>query len=102
MPKVIDFGVAKAIEQRLTEQTLFTEFGAVIGTPEYMSPEQAEPDRLGHRHAQRHLFAGRAALRAADRHDAVRREDDCTQAAFDEMRRIIREDEPPKPSTRLS
>jgi len=40
VPKVIDFGIAKAIDQRLTERTLFTEFGAVIGTPEYMSPEQ--------------------------------------------------------------
>ncbi len=42
VPKVIDFGVAKAIDQRLTERTMFTEFGAVIGTLEYMSPEQAE------------------------------------------------------------
>ena len=40
-PKIIDFGVAKAIDQRLTERTLFTELGMVIGTPEYMSPEQA-------------------------------------------------------------
>ena len=42
VPKIIDFGVAKAIDQRLTERTLFTHFGALIGTPEYMSPEQAE------------------------------------------------------------
>ena len=42
VPKVIDFGVAKATTQPLTEQTLFTEFGAVVGTLEYMSPEQAE------------------------------------------------------------
>jgi len=42
VPKVIDFGVAKAIEQRLTEKTLYTEFGQLVGTPEYMSPEQAE------------------------------------------------------------
>ncbi len=41
VPKVIDFGVAKAIEQRLTEQTIFTQLGAIVGTPEYMSPEQA-------------------------------------------------------------
>ena len=45
VPKVIDFGVAKATGQRLTEQTLFTEFGTVVGTPEYMSPEQAERER---------------------------------------------------------
>ena len=42
MPKIIDFGVAKATAQRLTERTMFTELGALIGTPEYMSPEQAE------------------------------------------------------------
>jgi eukaryotic-like serine/threonine-protein kinase len=42
VPKIIDFGVAKAIDQRLTERTLFTHYGALIGTPEYMSPEQAE------------------------------------------------------------
>ena len=42
VPKIIDFGVAKATQQRLTERTLFTEQGIMIGTPEYMSPEQAE------------------------------------------------------------
>ena len=46
VPKVIDFGVAKATGQQLTEQTLFTEFGAVVGTLEYMSPEQAELNNL--------------------------------------------------------
>ena len=42
VPKIIDFGLAKATTQHLTEQTLYTEFGAILGTPEYMSPEQAE------------------------------------------------------------
>src|SRR6266545_1000335 len=46
VPKVIDFGVAKATEQRLTERTMFTGFGDVIGTLEYMSPEQAEVNQL--------------------------------------------------------
>src|SRR5262249_39811404 len=46
VPKVIDFGVAKATGQKLTEMTLFTGIGAVIGTPEYMSPEQAQLDNL--------------------------------------------------------
>ena len=47
VPKVIDFGVAKAIDQRLTEQTLVTQQGLLVGTLEYMSPEQAEPGRAG-------------------------------------------------------
>jgi serine/threonine-protein kinase len=42
VPKIIDFGVAKALHSRLTEQTLFTEQGRIIGTPAYMSPEQAD------------------------------------------------------------
>ena len=46
VPKVIDFGVAKATGPKLTERTLFTEFGAVLGTLEYMSPEQAEMNQL--------------------------------------------------------
>jgi WD40 repeat protein/serine/threonine protein kinase len=47
VPKVIDFGIAKATEQRLTERTLFTQFGMMVGTFEYMSPEQAEMSALG-------------------------------------------------------
>ena len=46
MPKVIDFGIAKAVNQRLTEKTLFTDFAQMIGTPAYMSPEQAEMSSL--------------------------------------------------------
>lgn len=46
VPKVIDFGVAKALHQKLTDRTMVTEFGAVIGTPEYMAPEQAEFNAL--------------------------------------------------------
>ena len=74
VPKIIDFGVAKATAQRLTEKTMFTEFGQVIGTLEYMSPEQAQLQPARRRHPQRRLFAGRAALRALDRHDALRAE----------------------------
>ena len=65
VPKVIDFGVAKAIDQRLTEKTLFTQLGAIIGTLEYMSPEQAETRRMDIDTRTRRLCAGRAALRAA-------------------------------------
>ena len=71
VPKVIDFGVAKATAQKLTERTMFTEFGQVLGTMEYMSPEQVEVQPARHRHPQRHLFAGRAALRALGRLDAL-------------------------------
>ncbi len=62
VPKVIDFGVAKAIDQRLTERTMFTEFGAVIGTLEYMSPEQAEMGALDIDTRSGHLLARRDAL----------------------------------------
>ena len=79
VPKVIDFGVAKATAQKLTERTMFTEFGQVIGTMEYMSPEQGEVQPARHRHPQRHLFAGRAALRAAGRHQRRLRENGCTR-----------------------
>ncbi len=102
VPKVIDFGVAKATEQTLTERTLFTQYGTLVGTLEYMSPEQAEINQPRRRYPQRHLLAGRAVVRAADRAarrspQAVRRPRACC-----EILRMIREEEPPRPSTRLS
>ena len=71
MPKVIDFGIAKATEGRLTDATVYTQLLHFIGTPAYMSPEQAEMSGLGHRHALGHLQPGRVALRTADRQDAI-------------------------------
>ena len=59
---MIDFGVAKAIDQQLTPETLFTRFAEMIGTPLYMSPEQAEMSSLDIDTRSRHLFAGRAAV----------------------------------------
>ena len=71
VPKIIDFGIAKAIHQPLTEKTLFTGHGRMMGTPMYMSPEQAEMSGLDVDTRKRHLLAGRAALRIAHRQHAV-------------------------------
>ena len=101
VPKVIDFGVAKATAQRLTERTMFTEFGQVLGTMEYMSPEQAKFNQLDIDTRSDiyslgvllyELLTGSTPFEGKRLHEA----------AFDEMLRIIREEEPPKPSTRLS
>ena len=102
VPKVIDFGVAKATGQTLTEQTLFTGFGGMVGTPEYMSPGAGRAQQPGHRHPQRRLLAGRAAVRAADRHDAGGPQGAGQGGARWRCLRIVREDEPPRPSTELS
>jgi len=102
VPKVIDFGVAKATQQqRLTDLTLFTQFEQMVGTPLYMSPEQAELSGLDIDTRSDiyslgvllyELLAGRTPF------DPAR----LMQAGYDEMRRVIREEEPQKPSTFLS
>ena len=101
VPKIIDFGVAKATNQRLTEKTVFTQQGYLIGTPEYMSPEQAEMTGLDVDTTTDIYSLGvllYELLVGALPFDpkTLRR------AGFDEIRRMIREDEPPKPTTRLS
>lgn len=98
--KVIDFGVAKAVGQQLTEQTVFTEFGQIIGTIEYMSPEQAKLNQLDIDTRTDIYSLGvllYELLTGEPPFDRLR----LRSAAFDEMLRIIREEEPPKPSTRL-
>jgi eukaryotic-like serine/threonine-protein kinase len=98
--KVIDFGIAKATASRLTEKTLFTEHKQLIGTPEYMSPEQAEgsldidtrTDVYSLGVLLYELLTGSTPFGTKD----------LRSAAYAEMQRIIREVEPPKPSTRLS
>jgi serine/threonine protein kinase/tetratricopeptide (TPR) repeat protein len=99
--KVIDFGVAKATGQRLTEKTLFTEFGAVIGTLEYMSPEQAELNNQDIDTRSDIYSLGVLLYELLTGTTPLTRQQ-LTLAAFSETLRIIREDEPPKPSTRLS
>jgi non-specific serine/threonine protein kinase/serine/threonine-protein kinase len=101
VPKVIDFGIAKAIDQRLTERTLFTQFGAVIGTPEYMSPEQAQMGGLDIDTRSDIYSLGVLLYELLTGSTPLRRET-LRQAAFNEMLRRIKEEEPPKPSTRLS
>jgi len=101
VPKVIDFGTAKALNRELTDRTAFTELGVLIGTPEYMSPEQAQltgqdidttTDIYSLGVLLYELLGGALPFDSTN----LRR------AAYDEIRRIIREEEPPKPSERFS
>src|SRR5437867_1446394 len=101
VPKVIDFGVAKATEQRLTERTLFTQYGTMVGTLEYMSPEQAEMSALGVDTRSDIYSLGvllYELLTGSTPLDRTR----VREAAYGEVLRMIKEEEPPKPSTRLS
>ena len=101
VPKVIDFGIAKATDHRLTEKTLFTEFRQIIGTPEYMSPEQAELSGLDvdTRSDIYSLGVLLYELLTGTKPFDMR---SLLEKGFDEMLRVIREVDPPKPSTRLS
>jgi non-specific serine/threonine protein kinase/serine/threonine-protein kinase len=101
VPKIIDFGVAKATAQKLTERTMFTEFGQVIGTFEYMSPEQAKLNQLDV-DTRSDIYSLGVLLYELLTGSTPFEGDRLREAAFDEVLRIIREEEPPKPSTRLS
>jgi serine/threonine protein kinase len=99
--KVIDFGVAKATGQRLTEHTLFTGFGSVVGTPEYMSPEQAEVNNQDIDTRSDVYSLGVLVYELLTGSTPLTRKR-VKEAALLEVLRLIREEEPPRPSTRLS
>jgi serine/threonine protein kinase/Flp pilus assembly protein TadD len=99
--KVIDFGVAKAMGPPLTEKTLFTNFAQMIGTPLYMSPEQAEQSGVDI-DTRSDIYSLGVLLYELLTGSTPVDADQLKQAAFDEIRRIIREDEPPTPSARIS
>src|SRR5262249_54874989 len=101
VPKVIDFGVAKAIEMPLTEKTFFTEFGAVVGTVEYMSPEQAELNQLDIDTRSDIYSLGVLLYELLTGTTPLERKR-VKEKGLLEALRFIREGETPRPSARLS
>jgi WD40 repeat protein/serine/threonine protein kinase len=101
VPKVIDFGVAKAVGQRLTEHTVCTQYGTVVGTFEYMAPEQAELGGVGV-DTRSDVYSLGALLYELLTGTTPLERARLKAAAFDEVLRLIREAEPPRPSTRLN
>ena len=103
VPKVIDFGLAKALQgaHTLTDQTLYTVFGGVVGTPLYMAPEQVGINALDV-DTRTDVYSLGVILYELLTGTTPVESKQLKQAAWDEIRRIIREEDPPKPSTRLS
>ncbi|HCO95719.1 MAG TPA: hypothetical protein DIU00_17525 [Phycisphaerales bacterium] len=100
IPKVIDFGVARAISQPLTERTLYTEQGQIIGTPEYMSPEQAEMTSQDI-DTRSDIYSMGAVLYELLT-GVLPFESDTLRQGLDQLRQVIREQDPKTPSARLS
>jgi eukaryotic-like serine/threonine-protein kinase len=101
VPKVIDFGIAKATDQRLTERTLFTAHGLLVGTPEYMSPEQAELGAVD-LDTRTDIYSLGVMLYELLVGDLPFSSTQLREAGYTELLRIIREEEPTRPSTRLT
>jgi serine/threonine protein kinase/WD40 repeat protein len=101
VPKVIDFGIAKATGQQLTEHTLVTGFGTVVGTLEYMSPEQAELNQLDI-DTRSDIYSLGVLLYELLTGSTPLERNRLKETALLEVLRLIREEEPPRPSTRLS
>ncbi len=99
--KVIDFGLAKAMHQQLTEQSIYTAHGVMVGTPLYMSPEQAEHNNLDVDTRTDVYSLGVILYELLTGSTPLEREQ-LRVAAYNEVLRLIKEVEPPRPSTRLS
>src|SRR5262245_53715194 len=100
VPKVIDFGIAKAMGQQLTDKTLFTHFAQMVGTPLYMSPEQAGLSGLDV-DTRSDVYSLGVLLYELLTGTTPFHKERFQEAGYDEMRRILREEEPPRPSTRI-